>query len=130
MSRNKVSNNLDYMKQNSKPKIASKGPFSESERLPKYTPVKINQLYIYGQGNLSNIITLNNLYAIFSLFFDEATLKVLVQYINEYAFLYLGPGSEKPDARIWFLITVKEFRAYLEVSIWIGLYSEFDIKEF
>ncbi len=57
----------------------------------------------------------------FSLFFDKDTLKTLVYHTNEYAFWY--PGPETPDFRTWFPTTVKEFRAYLEVSIWMGLHS-------
>ena len=115
MPRNKVSNDLDHVKQDPKPTTAPKGVPSKPKRLPKYTPVKIKQPYINGQGNLSNIVAPNDPYAIFSLFFDESTLKILVQHINEYAFLNSGP--EKPDARIWFPTTVKEFRVYLGMSI-------------
>ena len=63
---------------------------------------------------------------IFSLFFTEATLQTLVQYINKYAFLYPRPKK----GRTWYSTTVKEFRAFLGVSIWIGLYVEANIKEF
>ena len=78
MPRNKVSNDLDHVKQDPKPKTAPKGPPPEPKQLFKYTPVKIRQLYIDGQGNLPAIIAPNNFYAIFSLFFDESTLKILV----------------------------------------------------
>ena len=126
MPRNKVSNDLDHVRQDPKPKTAPKGPPPKPKRLPKYTPVKIRQPYTNDQGNLSTTIAPNNPYAIFSLFFNESTLKVLVQHTNEYAFLYPGPEN----ARIWFPPTVKEFRAYLEMSIWMDLHSESDITEF
>ena len=38
-----------------------------------------------------------------------------MQYINKYAFLY--PGVNTPNTRIWISITIKEFQAYLGVSI-------------
>ena len=97
MPRNKVSNDLDHVRQDSKPKTAPKGPPPSPKRLPKYTPVKIRQPYTDGQGNLPCTIAPNDPYAIFSLFFDKSILKVLVQHTNEYAFLY--PGPKKPDTR-------------------------------
>ena len=128
MPRNKVSNDLDHVKQDSKPKQASKGRPSTPEPLPKYTPVKIIKPWTHDSGQLPAIIASNDPYAIFNLLLDEATLKGLIQNINEYAFLY--PGPEKPNTRTWFPTTVKEFRAYLAVSIWMSLYSESGIKEF
>ena len=97
MPRNKVSNDLNHVKQDPKPTTAPKEAPPKPKRLPKYTPVKIKQPYTNNQGNLPNIVTLNDPYAIFSLFFDESTLKILVQHTNEYAFL--NPGPEKPDTR-------------------------------
>ena len=97
MPRNKVSNDLDHVKQDPKPKTAPKEPPPKPQQLPKYTPVKIRQPYTNGQGNLSHTIAPNDPYAIFSLFFDESTLKVLVQHINKYTFLYSEP--KKPDVR-------------------------------
>ena len=70
----------------------------------------------------------NDPYAIFSLFFNEEALQVLVQYTNEYAFL--NPGPKGPKARVWFPTTVKEFKAYLGVSIWMRLHIESSIPEF
>ena len=78
MPRNKVSNDLDYVRQDPKPKTAPKGPPPEPKQLLKYISVKIRQPYIDGQGNLPAIIALNNSYVIFNLFFDESTLKILV----------------------------------------------------
>ena len=96
--------------------------------MPKFTPVKIKKPFTDGEDQLSSTVASNDPYAIFNLFFNEETLKVLVQHTNEYAFLY--PGPEKPDARTWFPTTVKEFRAYLGVSIWMGLHVESSISDF
>ena len=78
MPRNKVSNDLDHVRQDPKPKTAPKGPPPESKQLPKYTPIKIRQSYTDNQSNLPATIASNNPYAIFSLFFDESTLKILI----------------------------------------------------
>ena len=62
------------------------------------------------------------------LFFNEETLKTLVQHMNEYAFLY--PKLETPDTCTWISTTIDEFQAYFEVSIWIGLHVESSVPDF
>ena len=128
MPRNKVSDDLDHVRKDPKATKAPKGPPSKQWSLPKYTPLKIKKPYTNGQSQLPSTVASDNPYQIFDLFFDEATLKILVRHTNEYAFLYFGP--EKPEARTWFPTTVKEFRAYLRMSIWMGLHSELSIPDF
>ncbi len=105
-----------------------KNPPPKPWPLLKYTPVKIIKPFTDGQGQLPNTIASDDPYAIFGLFFDEETLKILVQHTNEYAFLY--PASETPDSRKWWPTTVKEFRAYLRTSIWMGLHVESSVPDF
>ena len=128
MPRNKVSNDLDHVRKDPKPTKVPKEPPPKPWKLPKFTPVKIKKPFTDGEGQLPSTVASDDPYAIFNLFFNEETLKVLVQHTNEYAFLY--PGPEKPDARTWFPTTVKEFRAYLGVSIWMGLHVESSISDF
>ncbi len=128
MPRSKVSNDLDHVRKDPKPTKVPKEPPPKPWPLPKYTPVKITKPFTDGQGQLPNTIAPDDPYAIFGLFFSDDSLKILVQHTNEYAFLY--PGSKTPDARPWFPTTVKEFRAYLGVSIWMGLHIESSIPDF
>ena len=88
----------------------------------------ISNALTHGQGYIPNIVASNDPYAIFSLFFNEEVLEGLVQHTNEYAFL--NPGPEIAEARIWFPTTIKEFRAYMGVSIWMGLHIESSVPEF
>ena len=113
MPRNKVSDDLDHVRKNPKATKTPKGQPPKQWPLPKYTPLKIKKPYTDNQGQLPNTVTPDNPYQIFDLFFNEATLKILIRHTNEYTFLY--PGPEK--TRTWFPTTVKKFRAYLGVSI-------------
>ena len=111
--------------QDPKPTKAPKGAPPRPWPLPKYAPVKITKPFTHGHGYLPGSIT-NDPYTIFSLFFHEEALKILVQNTNEYAFL--NPGSE--TSRTWIPTTVKEFKAYLGASIWMGLHLESRTPEF
>ena len=126
MPRNKISNDLDHVKQDPKPSTVPKGHPPDPWPLPTYVPLKIKQRRTHGQGQLPNTIAPDNPYAIFNLFFSDETIQILVYHTNEYAFHNPGPETGRP----WFPTTVKEFRAYLGVSIWIGLHIESSIPEF
>ena len=52
----------------------------------------------------------------------------ILQASDEYAFLYHRPKSG--SARPWYPTTVNEFRAFLGVSIWMGLHIESRIEDF
>ena len=126
MPRNKISNDLDHVKQDPKPSTVPKGYPPDPWPLPTYVPLKIKQRRTHGQGQLPNTIAPDNPYAIFNLFFSDETIQILVHHTNKYAFHNPGPETDRP----WFPTTVKEFRAYLGVSIWIGLYIKSSIPEF
>ena len=128
MPRNKISNDLDHVRQDLKPLKTPKGYPPKPWPLPKYKPVRITKLFGHGHGQLPNIIAFNDPYAIFILFFSYETLQTLVQHTNEYAFLF--PGPETSYSRFWFPTTVKELRAYLGVLIWMGLHVELTVLEF
>ena len=125
MPRNKVSNDLDHVKKVPKPKKAPKHPprgqkHCLSTNPSKSSPTRTDRAICLRPS--LRVVAPDNPYAIFNLFFDEATLRVLVQHTNEYAYLY--PGPTKPETRTWFPTTIKEFRAYLGVSVWMGLHPE------
>ena len=127
MPRNKVSNDIDYVRKDPQPEKAPKEPPPKPKPLPKYKPIQIKKLFTHGYGLLPNT-TPNDPYTIFSLFFTESILETLIRYTNEYAFLYSGPKI--PHSRTWAPITISEFRAFLGVSIWMGLHIQSSIKDF
>ena len=127
MPRNKVSNDIDHVRKDPQPEKAPKQPPPKPKLLPKYKPLQITKLFTYSYRLLPNT-TPNNPYTIFSLFFTKSILETLVRYINKYTFLYSGP--KKPYSYTWISTTISEFRAFLGVSIWIGLYIESRIKDF
>ena len=126
MPRNKVSNNLDYVKKNLKPITTPKGAPLALQPLPIYVPLRITNTRTYSQGYLLDTVILDNPYTIFSLFFSNKAIEVLIRYINKYTFYY---SRLEKDYR-QFLTTVNKFRAYLGVSIQIDLYTELSILEF
>ena len=126
MPRNKVSNDLDHVRKDPKPTTIPKERPPDPWPLPTYVPLKITNPRTHSQGHLPNTIAPDNPYAIFSLFFSDETIQILVRHTNEYTFHNPGPENGRP----WFPTTVKEFRVYLGVSIWMGLHVESSIPEF
>ena len=126
MPRNKVSNDLDHVKKDPKPSKTIKERPPDPWPLPTFVPLRINNPLARGQGYLPDTVTPDDPYEIFSLFFSNEAIQTLVSHTNKYAFQY--PGPER--GRRWFPTTVKEFRAYLGVSIWMGLHIESSIPEF
>ena len=51
---------------------------------------------MHGHANLPAHINPQSSYDVFSLFFDDTSLAILVQHTNEYAQLY--PSEDKPSA--------------------------------
>ena len=127
MPRNKVSNDIDHVRKDPQPEKAPKEPPPKPKPLPKYKPLQIKKPFTHGHGLLPDT-TPNTPYTIFSLFFTETILETLVRHTNEYAFLYSGPKT--PQSRPWIPTTISEFRAFLGVSIWMGLHLESSIKDF
>ena len=126
MPRNKVSTDLDHVRKDPQPEKAPKGSPPKPWPLPRFKPLPITKPFTHGHGLLPNTIPFDDPYAIFSLFFTESILQTLVQHTNEYAFLYPGPKK----GRTWYPTTVSELRAFLGVSIWMGLHIESGIKDF
>ncbi len=128
MPRNKTSNDLDHVKKDPKPSQTPKGRPPRPWPLPKYKPVIIKQPWTNGESQLPDTLAPDDPYAIFNLFFNDKIIEELVRHTNEYAFL--NPGPENPDTRTWFPTIIKEFRAYLGASVWMGLHIESSIPEF
>ena len=96
--------------------------------VPEFNPREINNPLTYGQGNLPSNVKPDDPYAIFSLFFNEQTLQILVTNTNKYAEMY--PAPRTPHARPWQPTTIAEFRAYIGVYIWIGVHPESSIETY
>ena len=96
--------------------------------VPEFNPREINNPLTYGQGNLLSNVKPDDPYTIFSLFFNKQTLQILVTNTNKYAEIY--PALRTPHARPWQPTTIAEFRAYIEVYIWIGVHPESSIKTY
>ena len=127
MPRNKVSNDIDHVRKDPQPEKAPKGSPPKPKPLPKYKPIQIKKPFTRGHGLLPDT-TPNDPYAIFSLFLTESILETLVQHTNKYAFLF--PGPKNSHSRPWIPTTISELRAFLGVSIWMGLHLESGIKDF
>ena len=78
MPRNKISDDLDHVREDSKPTQPPKQPPPRPWPLLKYTSVTISNALTHGQGYLSNTVASDDPYAIFSLFFSEEVLEGLV----------------------------------------------------
>ena len=128
MPRNKVSNDIDHVRKDPQPEKAPKEPPPKPKLLPKYKPMQIKKPFTHGYGLLPDT-TPDDPYTIFSLFFTESILETLVRYTNEYAFLYYS-GPKTPYSRTWYPTTISEFRAFLGVSIQMGLHLESGITDF
>ena len=115
MPRNKVSNDIDHVRKDPQPEKAPKGLPPQPQPLPQYKPLQITMPLTYGHGLLSDTIAFDDPYTIFSLFFINATLELLVQHINKYAFLYYR--SKSGSACPWYPTIINKFRAFLRVSI-------------
>lgn len=67
MPRNKVSIDLDHVKEDSKSKTLPETPLKPKRRT-KYTPVNINQSYLYGQSSFPHTIAPNKFIRYFLIF--------------------------------------------------------------
>lgn len=87
MPRNKIFNDLDHVRKDIEALKTPKGRPPDPWLLPTYVPLKINNPRTYSQGYLPNTVTPNNPYTIFSLFFNNKVIEILVRYTNKYTFL-------------------------------------------
>ena len=130
MGRNKASDDIDHVPIDDKHTNASKKPPPKPRALPEYHPINIKDPFTYGQSRLPPDVDSKNPYAVFSLFFNESTLQTLVNHTNEYAELYPGNESQKTHARTCFPTTVREFRAYVGVYVYMGVHPETAVEDF
>ena len=77
MPRNKVSNDIDYIRKDLQPEKAPKEPPPKLKLLPQYKPIQIKKLFTYSYRLLSNTIP-NDPYTIFSLFLTKSILVILI----------------------------------------------------
>ena len=128
MPRNHESNDLDLVPIDTGASQPAKTPAPAPLPMPTFQPLEINNPLTHGQGNLPEDVRPDDPYAIFSLFFDEDTLQILVTHTNKYADLY--PAPKTPFARSWHPTTVRELRAYIGVYIWMGVHHESSIESY
>ena len=115
MGRNRVLDDVDYILTNLKDLNPSKDPPPAPQSISNFKVREINNSLTYSQGNLLENVRLDNSYAIFSLFFDDFILEILVTNINK--FTELNSVLETPYARLQRPTTIAELRAYIEVYI-------------
>ena len=116
MPRNHESNDLDLVPIDTGASQPAKTPAPAPWPMPTFQPLEINNPLTHGQGNLPEDVRPDDPYAIFSLFFDEDTLQILVTHTNKYADLH--PAAETPFARPWIssLGFAQEFAKSVEAS--------------
>ena len=88
MSKNRVSNDIDHIPIDPKDSKPSNELPPTPELIPDFQPLKIDNSLTYEQDNLLEGICPDDSYAIFNLFFNVATLQILVDNINKYAEIY------------------------------------------
>ena len=130
MPRSRTSDDVDHVIPDLKPSNAAKTRPPEPWPLPDYEPMHIKQPFRTGVHNLPAHVSVDNPYAIFSLFFDHSILKTLAKHTNKYAELHPSDAAKFPKHRPWTPITWKELRAYITAYIWMGLYKDIAVDEF
>ena len=128
MGRNRVSDDVDHIPTDPKDQTPSKAPPPAPWPIPDFIPREINNPLTHGQGNLPEDIKPDDPYAIFSLFFDDFILGILVTNTNKFA--ELNPAPETPHARSWRPTTIAELRAYIGVYIWMGVHHESSLETY
>lgn len=128
MGRNKVSDDIDHVPIDPKPRAPAKKPPPEPWKLPKFKPTQITNPLEHGQGNLPPNVNPQDPLQIFSLFFNQQILQTLANHTNEYAALYPPPASE--GSRGWRDINPEELRAYTGVWIYMGIHAEPSVGDY
>ena len=99
--------------------------------LPKFAPIEIEGAPEHGNADLPWDVNIESPYEIFSLFFDDFIMEVLVNNTNAYAKAHSPMRTHKhPKARVWKPTSVPELRAFIGSHIWIGLHPEAAIEDF
>ena len=127
MGRNRVSDDLDHVADASTATKQSKQPPPKPQPIPPFKLMKINDI-THGLGKLPSHVA-GTPYNVFSLFFNYDILQKIVDYTNEYA-EERPSNDDKHHARRWFSTTLKELRAYIATSIYMGIHSESSVPEF
>ena len=130
MSRNRVSDDLNHVNDESTIKKRSKKSISKQWFMSKYKSLRIKNDLQYDLEKLfENFLCL--LYIIFDLFFIEKILETLIVNINRYASNHsLHDDEIKSFARQWYSITVKKFRTYIVTCIYMKLHFENRVKNY
>ena len=126
MGRNWVSDDVDYVIQNSRPTKTSKTSSSKLWKLPQFASIKIALSFTFEESINASIIS--SLYAIFTRFFTDEILQVIVNNTNMYAQLYSSPPTQ--HARAWESTTVRKLRAYIGAYIWMRMHVESKISDY
>jgi len=111
------SNDIDYVLPDQRQRAHKGEKAPKAEPIPDFNAMEI--LDQIGYANLSE--DCKSAYDIFSLFFPDSVLQTLAENTNQNAKNQLC-GPRLPKAWQWKNTTVKELKAYLAVSIMIGLY--------
>lgn len=98
MGRNRVLDDVDHIPTDPKDLNPSKAPLPIPWPIPDFEPREINNPLTYGQDNLLENVRPDNSYEIFSLFFNNFILRILVININK--FTELNSTLETPHARL------------------------------
>ena len=128
MGRNRVLDDADHIPTDSKDLNLSKAPLPRPWPIPDFEPREINNPLTHSQGNLPENVRPDDPYTIFSLFFNDFILRILVTNINKFA--ELNPAPETPHARSWRSMTIIELRAYIGVYIWMGVHHESSLEKY
>ena len=130
MSRNRVSTDADHVAPDPRPLNPTKKPPPTPWKTPAYTPLPIQKPYCIGAGQLPSHINSSSPYDIFSLYFDDSCLQILIDNTNKYAELNAPKQEQGPYCRPWFPTTSKELKAYIATWIWMGLHQDILIYSF
>ena len=130
MPRNRVSTDADHVVADPRPSNPAKKPPPKPWQKPPYTPLPIKKPYSIGAGQLPSHVDSDSPYAIFSLYFNDSCLQILVNYTNKYAELNTPKQEQGPYCRPWQPTTIKELKAYIATWIWMGLHQDILIYSF
>ena len=117
MPRNRTSDNIDHVAPDPKPSNAARKPPPALEPLPEYTPTRFKEPYQNGIHNVPTHVSLEDPYAISSLFFDYSILKTLAKHTNKYVELHPPDPTKFPGHRPWTPTTWKELRTYIAACV-------------
>ena len=127
MSKNRVFDNLNHVVDAFTVTKKSKKSSPKSQLISPFNFMKINNLK-HELNKLSVYVACTS-YNVFNLFFNNEILQKIVEYINEYAKKHYSQ-NEKSYARKWFLITLKELRAYIAIFVYMKVYNESFVPEY